>query len=101
MDLVVPFLAGLAALAAHPEAGHSPPLASEGVCPLLDPQIAPPAGKTKPRCCDSRFDSANEPGQFLVASGKEHKYEQVYRGRSENGPSPVSRRTSETGPKLG
>jgi hypothetical protein len=48
------------------EAGHRPPLASEGVCPLLDPQIAPPAGKTKPRCCDSRFDSANEPGQFLA-----------------------------------
>jgi len=31
VDLLVPFLAGLAALAAHPEAGHSPPLASDGV----------------------------------------------------------------------
>jgi hypothetical protein len=46
VDLVVPFLAGLAALAAHPEAGHSGPLASEGVCALLDPQIAPSSRKT-------------------------------------------------------
>ena len=45
MDLVVPFLAGLAALAAHPQAGYSPPLASEGVYALLDLEIAPPSGK--------------------------------------------------------
>ena len=66
MDLVVPLLAGLAALAAHPQARHSPPLASNGVCALLDPKIAAPSGKAKSRCCDSRFDSANEPGQFLL-----------------------------------
>jgi hypothetical protein len=56
VDLVVPFLAGLAALAAHPEAGHRPALASEGVYALLDPQIASPAGKTKPCGYDSRLD---------------------------------------------
>ena len=53
MDLVVSFLAGLAAMAAHPEAGHSGPLASEGVCALLDLQIAPPSWKAKSRCRDS------------------------------------------------
>jgi hypothetical protein len=36
VDLVVPFLAALAALAAHPEAGYCPPLVSEGVYALLD-----------------------------------------------------------------
>src|SRR5262249_15788051 len=66
VDLLVPFLAGLAALAAHPEAGHCGGLASKGICPLLDPQIASPSGKTKPRSSDSRFDSANEPSQFLL-----------------------------------
>src|SRR5262245_23443094 len=68
VDCVFPFLAGLAALAAYPEAGHCGSLASEGICALLDPQIAPPSGKTRSRCCDSRFDSTNEPGQFLVGS---------------------------------
>src|SRR6516225_5196048 len=66
VDLVVPWRAGLAALAAHPQARHSPPLASNGVGALLDPKIAPPSGKAKSRCCDSRLDSANEPGQFLL-----------------------------------
>ena len=45
MDLVVPLLARLAALAAHPQAGHSGPLASNGFCALLDPKIAPPSGR--------------------------------------------------------
>jgi hypothetical protein len=56
------------ALAAYPEAGHGGPLASNSFCALLDPKIAPPSGKAKSRRCDSRFDSANEAGQFLVGS---------------------------------
>jgi hypothetical protein len=47
VDLLVPFLAGLAALAADPEGEYSPPLASEGVCVIWDAQIAPPAGDVK------------------------------------------------------
>src|SRR5215467_5605000 len=47
---------------------HSGPLASNGFCALLDLEIAPPSGKARSRFCDSRFDSANEPGQFLVGS---------------------------------
>src|SRR5438132_2895987 len=39
------FWPGWRPLAAHPEAGHIGPLASEGVCALLDPQIAPPSSK--------------------------------------------------------
>ena len=45
-----------------------PALASKGVYALLDPQIASPAGKARSGCCDSRSDSTNEPGQFLVGS---------------------------------
>src|SRR5262249_16639859 len=72
VDLVVLLLAGLAALAAHPQARYGSPLASNCVCALLDLEIAPLSGKVKCRCSDSRFDSTNEPGQFLVWSPPIH-----------------------------
>ena len=43
-------------------------LASESVCALLDPQIAPPSGKARSRCRHSRFDSTNVPGQLHVGT---------------------------------
>ena len=54
--MVVPLLARLAALAAHPEATHGGELASKGVCALLDLQIAPPSGKTRSRWSEGNKD---------------------------------------------
>src|SRR5271167_2714506 len=68
MDTVVVALARLAALAAHLEAGHGRPLASERVRPLLDLEVPPSSGKTTFGLSHSRLDSTNVPSQLLVGS---------------------------------
>src|SRR5215475_13548815 len=56
-------LAGMAALAPHPEARHGRPLASERVRSLLDMEVAAKARATDGGCLDSRPDSTDESSQ--------------------------------------
>ena len=87
VDTIVGALAGLATLAAHLEAGHGRPLASEGVRPLLDVQVPPSSGKTACGLSHSRLDSTNVPSQHLVGSTPHSRGDTQagHRGRPVNG----------------
>jgi len=61
-----------AALAAHPQARHSGPLASNGVCALLDLEIAPPSGKARSRCCDCDLIQQMSQANFLWGAPRIH-----------------------------
>src|SRR5215510_1672113 len=61
-------MAGVAALAPHPEARHGRPLASECVRSRLDMEVAPKIRATGGGCLDSRPDSTDESSQQAVGS---------------------------------
>jgi len=87
VDTIVAALAGLATLAAHLEAGHGRPLASERVRLLLDVEVSPSSGKTACGLSHSRLDSTNVPSQLLVGSTPHARGDTQagHRGRPVNG----------------